>query len=151
MKFFFKAWKNAFVFSGRATRPEYWYFVLFDTLAAVWIGGFFTIAGTFLSIDERYYQIPLYIYGVASILPAWSVTCRRLHDIGISGLWSLAPLGAFVLCECVILFKVLPPHIASWLIVLPYLLGVASYVACIFDGQRGQNLFGRTQKGAHQK
>ena len=65
---------NYFTFSGRATRAEYWWFLLFTQL--MW----FII--TWLPIIG-------WAAGLAVIIPEVSVTSRRLHDIGKSGLWQL--------------------------------------------------------------
>ena len=80
---FADAIRNAFVgyaqFSGRSTRAEYWWFVLFYTL--VGIGG--------AILNEIVYPVFSLIIGVAFILPNLAVSVRRLHDINKSGLWLL--------------------------------------------------------------
>jgi uncharacterized membrane protein YhaH (DUF805 family) len=73
-------------FSGRASRPEFWWFFLFQLLVS--------IAASMIS--ER-------LNGLVSLgllLPALAVGTRRLHDIGKSGWWQLLMLtgiGFFVL------------------------------------------------------
>jgi uncharacterized membrane protein YhaH (DUF805 family) len=73
-------------FSGRASRPEFWWFFLFQILvsvAASMIGD--TVAA---------------LASLALLLPALAVGTRRLHDIGKSGWWQLLMLtgiGLFVL------------------------------------------------------
>ena len=67
-------------FSGRATRSEYWYYCLFCILLWLFLIVLLTIVGnpellTWISV----------IIGVLFIIPNWSVTFRRLHDIGRSG------------------------------------------------------------------
>ena len=78
-------------FSGRATRSEYWWFVLFFAVALL-VGSF---------VDE--YAMPAAL--LALLLPVTSVTTRRLHDTDHSGwfqLLNLVPLGNFyVLYLCV--------------------------------------------------
>ena len=62
-------------FSGCASRPEFWWFFLFQILvsvAASMIGD--TIAA---------------LASLALLLPALAVGTRRLHDIGKSGWWQL--------------------------------------------------------------
>jgi len=82
-------------FEGRSRRSEYWYFVLFNTLAAyalLFLGGFVNpMAG-----------VALYgVYLLAAIVPSFAVAVRRMHDVGKSGwllLVSLIPLvGAILL------------------------------------------------------
>ena len=58
-------------FNGRASRSEYWWFVLFFTLC--WIIGF--VLGPIVEA--------IIILGL--ILPAFAVCARRLHDIDKSG------------------------------------------------------------------
>jgi len=73
-------------FSGRASRPEFWWFFLFQILASIaasMIGD--TLSG---------------LVGLVLLLPALAAGSRRLHDIGKSGWWQLIMLtviGWFVL------------------------------------------------------
>jgi uncharacterized membrane protein YhaH (DUF805 family) len=74
---FFDAIKICFVkyvdFTGRASRPEFWYFVLFVLIAELC-----------LLVAYR----PLGIaFVIACILPRLAVAVRRLHDIDRSGWW----------------------------------------------------------------
>ena len=61
------------VFSGRARRSEYWYFVLFCFLVSFALGCI-----PFLSALS-------FIWWLAILIPSLAVTIRRLHDIGKSG------------------------------------------------------------------
>ena len=73
-------------FSGRASRPEFWWFFLFQiliSLAASMLGE--TING---------------LVALGLVLPALAVATRRLHDIGKSGWWQvimLTVIGLLVL------------------------------------------------------
>lgn len=74
-------------FKGRAVRSEYWYFVVFTTLAI----------GAVLVIDLGILQFkgngPAYfIYALATFLPGLAVSVRRLHDTGRSGWYLLLTL-----------------------------------------------------------
>jgi uncharacterized membrane protein YhaH (DUF805 family) len=75
-------------FSGRASRSEYWWFVLFTSIVSVVL----TLAGG---------EIASGIFSVATLIPSLAVGARRLHDLGKSGwflLISLIPLiGILVL------------------------------------------------------
>lgn len=62
-------------FNGRATRSEFWWWVLFVILA--------TCAADILS-----YRLGILI-SLATLLPYIAVTARRLHDTNRSGWWQL--------------------------------------------------------------
>jgi uncharacterized membrane protein YhaH (DUF805 family) len=94
MNYYIEAIKKYAVFTGRSRRSEYWYFVLFNFLAAIAIGIVSVI------INDRDNTLSR-LYTLAMFLPALGVTIRRLHDIGKSGWWIfmvLIPLvGAIIL------------------------------------------------------
>ena len=71
-----------FVFRGRASRPEFWWFILF-LLAIEFICKFIDILRP--DIGDVLYVLNRLIL----IAPTCSVTCRRLHDTNRSGWWQL--------------------------------------------------------------
>lgn len=81
-------------FSGRATRSEYWWFVLAQLLIGFGIGFIGGLLG--INIDGLSLIVMLVMF-----LPGLAVAVRRLHDIGKSGwlyLLIFIPLiGALVL------------------------------------------------------
>ena len=82
--------KNYVNFEGRATRPEYWWFVLA-----------YAIVNIILSLIPRVGTILSGILGLAVLIPSIGVGVRRLHDINKSGWWYLLILiplvGAIIL------------------------------------------------------
>ena len=66
---------------GRASRSEYWWFMLFSSVATAVLENI-PVVGILASL--------------AFILPTVCVTSRRLHDIGWSGWWQLLPLLLFL-------------------------------------------------------
>lgn len=100
-------------FSGRATRPEYWYFILFLFLGSVVLsvvdgvifGGtevvnfetdtFSGEVSTYGSTD--YGDGPLSsIFSLLTLLPMLAAGWRRMHDTGRSGLYLLYPILVWV-------------------------------------------------------
>lgn len=92
MNWYVKVLKQYLDFSGRARRKEYWFFVLFSIAFTILI----IFLDEFLSRNRGYMIGLVYIiYGVFVLLPSLSVSVRRLHDIGKSGLWILLFLIPF--------------------------------------------------------
>jgi len=102
MKWYFQVLNKYAEFSGRASRTEYWMFVLFNSIfliAAIIIDN---IAGT--TIEGQPYGLFYFLYALAVLTPGLAVLVRRLHDVGKSG-W-------------MILIALIPVIGAIWLLVL---------------------------------
>ena len=100
---FFEAINSVFAgyfrFSGRASRSEYWWFVLFEVLAIgvlafVDLRMFYGVieatgddATALLGISP--FDFMLVYYFIFTFVPRLAVTIRRLHDVGLSGLFYL--------------------------------------------------------------
>jgi uncharacterized membrane protein YhaH (DUF805 family) len=83
--------KKYAVFSGRASRSEYWYWMLFYALGK--IATSILDAVVFSMTNTQVFSI---IFGLIVFLPALGVTIRRLHDVDRSGWWifiSLTGIG----------------------------------------------------------
>ena len=81
-------------FSGRATRSEYWYVVLFNVLINLAISIVFGLISTDIA------SIVSSIYSLAILIPGLALVWRRLHDIGKSGGWYfmlLIPLVGWII------------------------------------------------------
>ena len=91
MNWFLVAVKQKYAdFTGRATRSEYWYFVLFYLLLSAGLMFVDALLGWFNS--ELGIGVLSGIYTLALMIPSLSVTVRRLHDTGRSAWWLLLGL-----------------------------------------------------------
>lgn len=72
------------VFDGRATRSEFWWWVLFTIVAQL----------AAIAIDTTLFDAPTlqWLFGLAVLLPGIAVSVRRLHDLDKSGVWYLLVL-----------------------------------------------------------
>ena len=85
--------RNYVGFSGRASRSEFWFWILFTVL----VGLFTTIID--LRILSSKIQLISSIWSLVTFLPSLAVGVRRLHDADRSGWWLLLvfiPLIGFV-------------------------------------------------------
>lgn len=97
MKYYLQAFRKYAQFTGRSTRKEYWYFVLFNTI--------FTYATILIPYYIEMYSsnysfwgvMPFWIYCMGAMLPSLAVGVRRMHDVGKSGWFILIPIYSLVL------------------------------------------------------
>ncbi|GGH38649.1 Uncharacterized membrane protein YhaH, DUF805 family [Cribrihabitans marinus] len=102
-------------FSGRASRPEYWYFFLFVFLVNSIAGTIdLTLFGT-VSVQETSDMTavaassPRPIQSIVSLivfLPHLAVAWRRMHDTGRSGLYALFPILLMIGAGLVLVFGI---------------------------------------------
>ncbi len=84
-KFFVDVLKTKYaLFEGRASRQEYWMFILFNVgiSLALWILALIIAPLIFI----------LVLYGLATLVPGIAIGVRRLHDVGIPGTYLLIAL-----------------------------------------------------------
>ena len=101
MNWFLACFRKYATFSGRAGRPEFWFFVLFVTLITVGLA----VIDVMLGIAAGGAGLLSGIFTLLVIVPSIAVTVRRLHDTGRSGWWWLVnliplvgPIIAIVFC-----------------------------------------------------
>lgn len=133
--------KKYATFTGRASRSEYWYFILFTVL----VGLVSAALDSILYRTEEYEPINA-IASLVILLPTLAVSCRRLHDVNRSGWW----IGAFWIAWLVIVLILLvsdPNRSLAELIYVLFGLGALVYavIVLIFFCSKGnlkKNQFG---------
>ncbi len=94
MSWYFEVLKKYAVFSGRARRKEYWYFVLFNIIISILLG----FIGGMIGMEKLLGGI----YALAVLIPSIAVAVRRLHDTGRTGWWLL--IGFIPVIGTIVLF-----------------------------------------------
>ena len=101
-------WRKFAVFSGRASRSEYWWWALIAfgiSLVLQVVGSVVFGGGVFLnytgdvSLDLRQLLLPIVpslVWSLVTLVPSLAVTVRRLHDTNRSGWWYLLSLPGLV-------------------------------------------------------
>jgi uncharacterized membrane protein YhaH (DUF805 family) len=88
-----RGFSNYFMFSGRSTRAEYWWWLLFIVFAGL-------ILSLLSTITELSFQGG---FTLATLIPGLALGSRRLHDINKTGWWQLMWLGSFLCIPMVVL------------------------------------------------
>ena len=96
----FTALKKCVQFRGRSSRREYW---LFTMLYAVILLILKIFAVIFFPDSDWIFQIIKFVTAACVLLPQISLSVRRFHDLGRSGLWVLL---MFVPCLGVLFFLI---------------------------------------------
>ncbi|MGG7463133.1 DUF805 domain-containing protein [Plantibacter sp. YIM 135347] len=83
-------------FSGRANRPEFWWFILFVALVSSALGALnLTTPSGVISIGSSLASV----WAIATALPTLAVTVRRLRDTGRAWqnvFWLLVPVAGLI-------------------------------------------------------
>lgn len=133
--------KKYAVFKGRASRSEFWYFFLFNTIVSLVTTLVFLLL-IFLLGEERWMILPsllLMIYNFVIILPSSAVYVRRLHDVGVSGWWYLVYVVLSVLGGVCQICNI---SIASVLMFITILMGIFMFIFTLMKGGKGENKYG---------
>jgi len=109
------------VFRGRARRPEYWYWLLFQVLLTI-----LALALDAATFDRTWGPFHL-TADLGLFLPTLAVMVRRLHDTDTSGWWVVIPLIGIAI-----------PPIA----VIALIGWIALFVQTCRRGTAGANRFG---------
>lgn len=155
-------------FTGRATRMEYWSFILFSNIIVFLANVLLHVMETMNSewgMAEVIVSLVLMMLLCVLIIPSYAVMTRRLHDAGWSGKWVLAMLLcmlvvmgglAGMLCsmdyECAEFADAFTETAISWAVVagMAYIamavIGLMCFVVSLLDSRRGVNKYGPSRK-----
>ena len=99
-------WRKYATFDGRASRSEFWWWALVDTLCStllLTLAAHGATGGQGLSLAAAS-STPYYLWNLVTLVPSIALTVRRLHDVNHSGLWLL--LAAVPILGVVVLVAV---------------------------------------------
>ncbi len=119
MNWYLEVLKKYAEFDGRASRKEYWFFMLFNILISAFLATIDFFSGTFSF--ETGVGLLSGIYSLAVLIPGIAVTIRRLHDTDRSGWWLLIGL-------------------------IPVIGGVMLFIFMVLDSTSGDNQYGPNLK-----
>jgi urea ABC transporter permease protein UrtC len=111
LRSYFGVLRKYATFSGRATRREYWVFVLINVVVSLCLiqidhlAGLKKAAGGLAPLSS--------IYAAATLLPSLAVLVRRLHDTDRSALWlavALVPVVGFLVLLVFLALEGTPDH-----------------------------------------
>ena len=125
IKAYIDFWKRTFDFSGRSTRPDYWWVYLINVIINTILVVGFVLIPFFSSVSNDpailydsaeiqkmilKHMSPIIIFGLIILIPQRSLQFRRLRDAGIHPAWGLlscmglvpvltilSPIGSIVL------------------------------------------------------
>jgi uncharacterized membrane protein YhaH (DUF805 family) len=109
---YFAVLKKYFVFTGRSSRKEFWFFLLVNLI----IGIVFSILGK-IPILGILIRIAYFLFGLAILIPSFMLGIRRLHDTNKTG-WLM------LIC------------------LVPVAGAIALLVLCALEGTPGENQYG---------
>ncbi len=120
---FMVAMKQYAVFSGRARRREYWYFVFTMLLIGLMLGIALGVVAVLVQLEPAMLaNIFSILFFLGLLIPSIAVFVRRLHDTNRSAWWIL--IG-----------------------IVPIIGGIVLFVFVVLDGTPGENRYGPDPKG----
>ena len=128
--------RNYINFSGRTTRKDFWWFLVYDIIFTAGVIGLLelTIKGT--SIPHGIPWIIAISYVIAITTPTLAIMVRRLHDAGFSGWWMCSSLVLALLILFISL--IINEGYNFYLLFSP----VPPLLFCAVPSQKGENRYG---------
>lgn len=124
---FFQSIRTVFLkyaeFEGRASRPEFWWFILFTTIVSAVLSSL-----TYRTLDPRMFEVTTTAnsltgfisfagaWNIAVLVPSLAVAVRRLRDAGHEWtqlLWLLLPIAGAI----VLIVRLADPSVAATVVV----------------------------------
>ena len=103
MKEYINIWKNFANFEGKTSLRGFWMAVLINALISIPIG--------ILAETLALFTVVSILYSLATLVPGWAITVRRLHDAGYR--WTYILMGFIPLVGPIILIIFLCKPTAS--------------------------------------
>lgn len=153
MNWYIEVLKKYAVFSGRARRKEYWFFILFSTIASIIVTVLDVVIGTYNPVTAVGFLSSLYSLGV--LIPTIAVTVRRLHDTDRSGWWVLMPFSMLIgvgITAAIIIPSIVAngDEASAGVVILLVIIFIATlitiFVFMVLDSTPGTNRYGENPK-----
>jgi uncharacterized membrane protein YhaH (DUF805 family) len=143
MEEYIKVIKNFANFRGRASRREFWMFILINIIISIILSIIDSALGLKIGSGAMQQGILGLLYSLFIFIPNLAVTIRRLHDINKSGWW----LAGFY--AAIIVLSVLLVNMQSIIFSL-IMLGLAIYFIVLLatPGDTGANEYGPDPYGS---
>lgn len=166
MNWFIQALKRIFTYRGRARRAEFGWFNLIAfliNLALTLIPAvLFGLGGSLLedvyqseavgSVSDGgiwLFTAASYLFSLITTLVQFSLTCRRLHDLGYSGWWQLAVYLGLPIIVFITALLNMSEEVVGGIAILAGIIYLVFFCVLFFkDGQRFSNQYGEDPKAS---
>ena len=137
--------KKYLVIDGRASRSEYWWFLLFAGFTPLII---ILILAFFLSGEEsnNFYNTLVLIIFIPFIIPLITVSIRRLHDLGKSCEIFIVLIILELILSVEVVFQVLNSNFFMIINFASWVLTVYFFIIFMFKGSNKKNKYGNPIK-----
>ncbi|MBR6471271.1 MAG: DUF805 domain-containing protein, partial [Victivallales bacterium] len=150
--------KKAFCMKGRASRKEFWCYVLAMHLVLIVLGIVGLGLGAVSEALGSFWLGMTFLIYIALLIPGISVSVRRMHDVNLSGfwLWYMSAVGIGVVYIVYLLnldksvnnivekIKNVGSIWLGWILALilwPFCAGITLFLLFLYKGTSGDNDF----------